>query len=150
MLRSVSIVASLRRRCAAAQPVFCCFRGELAAAPLRCIRTVVTDTRSMALAGEPIPPFCFAAHPHRPDANRYRGHAAYNRQQHAPHNDTTRGVQQTAARTAYATQRAAWRAASVLLRTRTVRAPVQVAAGAARCNECRSRLLVCLAARRCL
>jgi hypothetical protein len=100
-------VAPLRRRCAAAQPVFCCFRGELAAAPLRCIRTVVTDTRSMALAGEPIPPFCFAAHPRRPDGNRYRAHAAHNRQQHTPHTDMTRGVQQTAARTAYAAQRAA-------------------------------------------
>jgi hypothetical protein len=46
-------------------------------------------------------------HPHRPDGNRYRGHAAHTRQQHTPHTDTTRGVQRTAARTAKAAQQAA-------------------------------------------
>jgi hypothetical protein len=126
MVHSVYIVLS--SACGPASPTLrscstcpCCFRGELAAAPMQCIRTVVTDTRSMALAGEPIPPFSFAAHPHRVDGNRYRGHAAHNRQQHTPHTRMARGVQQTAARTAHAAQRAAWRAASVLLRTRTVR-----------------------------
>ena len=103
LLCSPRHVAPLRRRSCSTCP--CCFRGELAAAPLQCTHTVVTDTRSMALAGEPIPPFCFAAHPHRPDANRYRGHAAHNRQQHTPHtpashvacsNRSTHGVRHAA------------------------------------------------------
>jgi hypothetical protein len=77
MVHSVSIVLSSAR--GPASPTLrscstcpCCFRGELAAAPLQCIRAVVTDTRSMVLAGKPIPPFCFTVHPRRLDGNRYR------------------------------------------------------------------------------
>ena len=99
MVHSVSIVLS--SACGPASPTLrscstrpCCFRGELAAAPMQCTRTVVRETRSMALAGWPIPPFYFAAHPHRLDGNRYRGHVAHNRQQHTLHtrHDTWRAT----------------------------------------------------------
>ena len=108
MVHSVSIVLS--SACCPASPTLrscstcpCCFRGELAAAPLQCTRTVVTDTHSMALAGEPILPFCFAAHPHRLDENRYRdarqptaAHAAQRHDKWRAADRSTHGVRHAA------------------------------------------------------
>ena len=112
MVHSVSIVLS--SACGPASPTLrscstrpCCFRGELAAASLQCTRTVVTDTRSMALAGE---------HVRRSPSQRIRTdwmeidtvdtrRTTDSSTRRTP--SMTRGVQRTAARTAYATQRAA-------------------------------------------
>jgi hypothetical protein len=108
MVHSVSIVLS--SACGPASPMLrscstcpCCFR----AAPLQCIRTVVTDTRSMAFAGELM---------RRAPSQRIRTDRMEidtvdtwripdSSTRRTP--DTTRGVQRTAARTAYVTQRAA-------------------------------------------